>query len=146
MKTNSSITEAELQSSCARFFGSQGFLTEVEVPFLYKLADLFCFHEETGECVAVEVKVKNWREALEQALVYQMMADKVYIALYENHLRPVDHSLLAAKGVGLLRVSSTGEVAVDLEAPSSPRRIPYFVSKVVATVFPGTSSLAILML
>lgn len=146
MKTKERITEARLQGFCARYFSSQGFLTQEEVPFLFKVADLFCFHEGTGQCIAVEVKVKNWRAALAQALIYQMMADKVYIALHDEQIKAVNHDVLALKGVGLLAVSTLGKVAITLEAPQSPWRMDYFVSKVVATVFPGRGSLGCLML
>ncbi|MGB2798287.1 MAG: hypothetical protein WBC82_00315 [Dehalococcoidia bacterium] len=146
MKTKQSVTEAKLQGYCATYFNKQGFLTREEVPFLFKVADLFCFNEETGECIAVEVKIKNWREALEQALVYQMMADKVYIALYEDNIKAVDCGLLTSKSIGLLRVNGSGKIAVILEAFSSPRRMPHFVSKVVAITFPGKGSLACLTL
>lgn len=146
MKTRKRIREAELQDRCASFFRSHGFLAREEVPFLYKVADLFCFHEETGECIAIEVKVRNWREALTQALVYQMMADRVYVALCDEHLGPVDRELFTYKRVGLISVSTSGVVEIIIEAPESPRRIPHFVRRVVATAFPGMGSLACLML
>jgi len=144
-KTRNKITEFELLRFCDQYFRDQGFLTQVEVPFLLKVADLFCFHEGNGECVAVEVKVRNWRQALAQALVYQMMADQVYIALFNEHTKSVDHSLLLSKGVGLLTIDASGKVDLILEAPASPRRVSYFVSTTVATAFPGRGSLACLM-
>lgn len=145
-KTKNNIKESELQGFCDQYFMGQGFLTREEVPFLFKVADLFCLHERTGECIAVEVKVRNWRQALEQALVYQMMADHVYIALASRHIGAVDYELLVSKGVGLLAVDTSGKVDLIVEAPSSPRRLSYFVSSVVATAFPGRGSLACLML
>ena len=144
-KTRNSITEYELVRFCSQYFRGQGFLTREEVPFLLKVADLFCFHEGSGECVAVEVKVRNWRQALAQALVYQMMADQVYIALFNEYVKSVDCNLLLFKGVGLLAIDASGEVNLILEAPASPRRVSYFVSATVATAFPGISSLACLM-
>lgn len=144
-KTRNNITEFELLRFCDQYFRGQGFLTREEVPFLLKVADLFCFHEESGECIAVEVKVRNWRQALAQALVYQMMADQVYIALYNEHAKSVDLSSLLSKGVGLLAIDASGEVNLILKAPTSPRRVPYFVSTTVATAFPGRGSLACLM-
>lgn len=145
-KTKRNIDESELQGFCGRYFRDKGFLTREEVPFLLKVADLFCFHEGTGECIAVEVKVRNWRQALTQALVYQMMADQVYIALSSEYTKAVDCDLLASKGVGLLAVDTSGKVDLILKAPSSPRRVSYFASQVVATAFPGRGTLACLML
>ena len=145
-KTEKNISEFALQDFCVQYFRSRGFLTRKEVPFLFKVADIFCFHEQTGECIAVEVKVRNWRQALEQALVYQMMADQVYVALSSKHVEAVDHGLLAARGVGLLAVDASGKVDVIVEAPYSSRRSSYFVSSIVATAFPETASFACLML
>lgn len=145
-KTEKNIRESVLQDFCVQYFRSQGFLTQKEVPFLFKSADLFCFHEQTGECIAVEVKVRNWRRALVQALVYQMMADQVYIALYTKHIGAVDRGLLAAKEVGLLAVDYSGKVDVIIEAPYSLRHSSYFMSSIVATAFPETASFACLML
>jgi len=144
-KTKSNITESKLLRFCIQYFKGQGFLTQEEVPFLLKVADLFCFHERNGQCVAVEVKVRNWQQALKQALVYQMMADQVYIALFNEHAKSVDRRLLLSKGVGLLAIDAFGEVNTILEAPVSSRRVPYFVSTTIATAFPGKGSLACLM-
>lgn len=146
MKIKDNITEAKLQDICGMYFRKCGFLTQEEVPFLFKVADLFCFNEGTGECVAVEVKIRNWREALAQALVYQLMADRVYIALNDNYINVVDRSLLTDKGVGLLSVSILGDVGKILDAPLSPRRWDSFTHKVVATVFPEKNSPGCLML
>lgn len=145
MKKTRNITEFELLGFCDQYFKDQGFLTQQEMPFLLKVADLFCFNEENGECIAVEVKIRNWRQALAQVLVYQMMADKVYIALLNEHVKSVDCNLLLSKGVGLLTVDAFGEIDLILKAPTSPRRVPYFVSNTVANAFPGRGSLACLM-
>ena len=144
-KIKNNIAESKLLHFCRQYFIDQGYLTQQEVPFLLKVADLFCFNEDSGECIAVEVKVRNWRRALEQALVYQMMADQVYIALYIEHAKSVDRNLLQSKSVGLLTIDAFGEVTIILEAPNSPRRVPYFVSNTIATAFPGRSSLACLL-
>lgn len=146
MKIKDNITEAKLQDFCSAYFRKLGFQTREEVPFLFKVADLFCFHERTGECIAVEVKIRNWRKAVTQALVYQLMADRVYVALNDNYVNVIDTMLLADKGIGLLSVSILGDVHKILDAPLSPRRVEYFTCKVVATVFPENNSLGCLTL
>ena len=140
------IREIDLQKICGQYFREKGFLTQEEVPFLLKVADLLCFHEETGECVAVEVKVRNWRRALTQALVYQMMADRVYIAMSNKYINSVDYMLLAKNTVGLISIDVNGTVKLVLEAALSQRRLPYFTSQAIATAFPGHGSLAYLMI
>lgn len=146
MKRNEKpIREVELQKICGEYFRQKGFLTQEEVPFLLKVADLLCFHEGSGECIAVEVKVRDWRKALKQALVYQMMADRVYIALSNKYLKTVDCNLLVENAVGLISIDLNGTVSLISEAALSPRRLPYFTSRAIATAFPGRGSLACLM-
>ena len=139
------IREIDLQKICGQYFRENGFLTQEEVPFLLKVADLLCFHEGTGECVAIEVKVRDWRKALKQALVYQMMADRVYIAMSNKYIKSVDCKLLEENSVGLISLDINGTVKLISEAALSPRRLPYFTSQVLATAFPGQVSLACLM-
>ncbi|MBI4284006.1 MAG: hypothetical protein HY663_06010 [Chloroflexi bacterium] len=145
MKHKVIVSETELQRHCSAYFDSLGYLTQEEVPFLFKIADLVCLNESTGECIAVEVKVKNWREALEQAKVYQFMADKVYIAIDEAHVGAVDSTLVSSTGIGLLRIARSGKVHELLQPMPSPRRIGQFTSKVISTVFPGSYSIVCLM-
>ena len=144
-KNEKPIRELELQKICGQYFRQKGFLTQEEVPFLLKVADLLCFHQETGECIAVEVKIRNWRKALTQALVYQMMADRVYIALSNKYVKAVDCNILAKNAVGLISIGIDGAVSLILETDLSPRRLPYFTSQAIATAFPGQGSLACLM-
>jgi hypothetical protein len=146
MKNDKPLRERELQRLCAMHFSQLGFLTCEEVPFLFKVADLFCFHEGSGECLAVEVKIRDWRRALKQACVYLMMADKVYIALHDGSVDSADLDALSDVGVGLLAISRSGCIRTVLEAPPSSRRISHFVARAVATAFPGTISPACLAL
>jgi hypothetical protein len=145
-KNKSKIKELELKKICGEYFLQKGFLIREEVPFLLKVADLLCLHEDSGECIAIEVKVKDWRKALKQAIVYQMMADRVYIAMSNRHIKSIDHDLLAENAVGLISVDLNGTVCLISEAAPSPRRLPYFTSQAIATAFPGRSSLSCLMM
>lgn len=54
--------------------------------------------------VAFEVKLTRWRSALEQALVYRLFADQVYVVLPESTARnAVQHlDMFSSSGVGLL--------------------------------------------
>lgn len=139
------IKEITLQKICREYFRKKGLLTQEEVPFLLKVADILCFDEYTAECVAVEVKVRDWKKALKQALVYQMMADRAYIALSYKYIKNVDCELLKEKKIGLISIEINGTVNIILEASLSSRRVPFFTSQVIATAFPGQDSIACLM-
>ena len=55
--------------------------------------------------VAVELKLRDWRKAFRQALVYQLCSDYAFIAVPRATARRVDIDVLAAHGVGLLAVT-----------------------------------------
>ncbi len=133
---NNPIRELELQKICTNFFLRKGLLAREEVPFLLKVADIFSFNQESGECIAVEVKIRDWRRALKQALVYQLVADKVYIALLDEHIPAVVHDSLLEHSIGLISINTDGTVRIVLEASVSNKRLPYLTSQAVATAFP----------
>jgi hypothetical protein len=76
-----------------------------EVPFYDHRIDLYGYSSETDFSVAVELKLRNWRRALEQALVYQLCSDFVFIAVPASTARRVDLEELRTYGIGLLAVS-----------------------------------------
>jgi hypothetical protein len=76
-----------------------------EVQFYEHRIDLYGYSEKTACSVAVELKLKNWRRALEQALVYQLCSDYVFIAVPASTARRVDLEELRIHGIGLLAVT-----------------------------------------
>lgn len=56
--------------------------------------------------VAVELKMARWSRAIEQALLYQLCSDLVYIALPRSRVKGVDVSMLKEHGVGLIAVEN----------------------------------------
>jgi hypothetical protein len=70
--------------------------------------DLYALSHRTGQTMAVELKLHKWRRALEQALLYQLCADFVFIGMPDRNLSRVDKDLLATKGIGIIGVSEHG--------------------------------------
>jgi hypothetical protein len=83
-------------------------LQEAEMPFYEYRIDLFAFSELQDLTVAVELKLHRWKRAVEQAILYQLCADRVFIALPETTARRVDWSVLERHGIGMIAVSATG--------------------------------------
>lgn len=71
-----------------------------------------------NEIVAVEVKIKEWRKALRQALVYQLSAKKVYIAMPHKYASKVQSKVLEKYGVGLISINN-GNARIEKEARNS---------------------------
>ena len=90
-----------------------------ELPFYEHRIDLYGYSAETERTVAVELKLRKWRRALEQALVYQLCSDYVFIAVPSATAKRIDIEELRNHGIGLLAVSD-GECIEELPAVLSP--------------------------
>ena len=65
-------------------------MQKVELPFYEYRIDLYGFSCEENSTVAIELKLSDWRRAVEQAMLYQLCADLVYIAMPERATKRVD--------------------------------------------------------
>lgn len=95
-----------------------------EVPILGRRADLVGVRDDV---VAVELKLRDWGEALRQAIAYQLAADRVWIAMPLATASAAHRHRweLEAEGVGLLVVDDGGGVRTPVEARPSPRLLPF---------------------
>lgn len=86
-----------------------------------KTIDVVAVCLESGELSAIEAKTKNWRRAVEQAIVNLAAAERSYIAIYSNFAHRVSLEELDRHGIGLISVGSQwGDVEVIKEADLSP--------------------------
>ncbi len=87
-----------------------------------------------SEVVAIELKLRDWREALRQATAYQVGADRSYVAMpLAAAARAHRHRYrFEAEGVGLLAVDDLGVVRVPIDARPSPRMLPFVRDGIVA--------------
>jgi hypothetical protein len=108
-----------------------GFRVRAEVPILGRRADLL---GSRGESVtAVELKMREWAEALRQALAYQLGADHVWVAMplatagraYRQRWR------FLAAGVGLLAIDDRGGIRTPILAGASPRLLPFLKDRIL---------------
>jgi hypothetical protein len=58
--------------------------------------------------VAIEVKIKDWKQGLYQAHRYNSFAEKSYLALYEKFTEGVDIDLFKQYNVGLISFNESG--------------------------------------
>lgn len=128
--------EAWLREPVGAHYRSQGYGVRHEVPLNGRYADLVA--QQGEELVAVELKLEDWREALAQAMHYQLAAHKAYIAMpLDQAILPLrQRSRLERQGVGLLAVPPLGEVRTLLEAKESNRRLPFLTKHTLAAWFP----------
>ena len=97
--------ENELAFPVARYLRNRAFyLQDSEVPFYEYRMDVYGYSERENLTVAVELKLKKWPRALEQALLYQLCSDLVYIAMPETEMDNINIEALEKHGLGLIAV------------------------------------------
>ncbi len=90
-----------------------------EMQFYEYRIDLFGYSQTLNLSVSVELKLTNWRRAIEQALLYQLCSDYSFIALPESTVKRVDLGLLTCHGIGLIAVGEAGNCREVLSAAQS---------------------------
>jgi hypothetical protein len=101
-----SLNEQMLVGPVSRFFSSIGYMPFEEVPVGQKRVDLLMVHRNYPKFIAVELKVKDWRRALQQAIFNQFVGHLSYVALWHTFVSRVDRAAFEKYGIGLLRVDS----------------------------------------
>jgi len=128
------VAEAQLEAPLVEWLRIGGFEVAREVPVFGRRADLVA--ARGGRVAAVELKLVDWREALRQAIAYQIVADEAWVAMplvsaaraYREAWR------FEAEGVGLLAVDDVGRVRLPILARDSPRLLP-FAQAALRTLF-----------
>ena len=124
-------TEDLLFKPIAAHFRSKGYKVYREVLVARKWVDLLAVG---NELVAVELKIRDWRTAIRQAMSYQLGTNYSLVAM------PLDHVFTALRfrdifereGVGLMAVSTViGNVRTLIEPQPSPRLLPFVLDKVL---------------
>jgi len=120
------MREQQFQGPLLEHFRRRGFTyCCCELPFFRKSIDVFAYHPGRRIAVSVEMKVKNWRRAFRQALVYQLCSDYVYVLLPEEYAHRADIGLFREHEVGLLTISGVrsggGPSVAELVEPRRSR-------------------------
>jgi hypothetical protein len=119
------LKEIHLRDSVESFFAEHGYRTFAEVRMINRWVDLLAVGN--GRVVAVELKLERWREAIRQAVAYQLGADFSTVGMPLG--RAIDayrnRYYFRKEGVGLLGVRvRTPEVRVLIEPERSTRLMP----------------------
>jgi hypothetical protein len=119
------IYEEDLKGGLKSFFRSHGYRAYTEVRMINRWVDLVAVKED--EVVAVELKISDWKQALRQAVAYQLGADYTFVAM------PFKHACKAYKnrywfqkeGVGLIAIRPhRKDIRILLEPERSGRLMP----------------------
>jgi hypothetical protein len=111
--------EKQLEEPVARYLRNRQFrLQELEVPFYEYRMDMYGYSKRVDLTVAVELKMARWDRAIEQALLYQLCSDLVYIAMPKRRAALVDVATLKQYGLGLISVEDTRCTEIISAVPS----------------------------
>lgn len=123
--------ESQLAPPITGWLEASGYRVRSEVPILGRRADLVGVRDDV---VAVELKLRDWSEALRQAIAYQLAADRAWIAMPLATASAVYRHRweLEAEGVGLLVVDEAGRVRTPVEPRPSPRLLPFLRERTLA--------------
>ena len=67
------------------------------------------------ELVSIEVKISNWRKALQQAYANLYVFDYSYVALWHQTIHNVDKTIFEKLGIGILEVNISCEEILKAE-------------------------------
>lgn len=99
--------ENDMLKPVLRLFPKKKYNRYIEVPLGQKKIDLWCVSKKTDlPKVCVELKVRDWKKGLWQAIIDFQIAKESYIAIWYRYLPRVEKNkeLLDKYGVGLICV------------------------------------------
>ena len=88
------------------YFENRGFVTFEEVPAHQKRIDLYFLHKNYPQTIAVELKIRKWKQALRQAYQNLFFAQKSYVGLWHRFLNKKVVSEISSYGLGILNIKS----------------------------------------
>ncbi len=109
----------------SEYFRTRGYRIYKEVQVAKRWVDVLAVGEDL---VAIELKVRDWRTALRQAVSYQLGVNYALVAMPLDHVFPAlkSRGLFEKEGVGLMAIStSVGDVRTLIEPQVSPRLMPF---------------------
>jgi hypothetical protein len=115
------IREEDLYAPVIDLFGDT-YSVACDVQLGPKRIDLILASKNMDKIIAIEVKVSKWKQALRQALNYQLAADESYVAILKKHSTAIRSDVFNQLGIGLITIDSEGRASIEIPAKLSSRR------------------------
>ena len=116
--------EIEMTEPTLSLFPESNYLHFEQVSLGRKRIDIVCLTRSLPFTTTIELKIRDWRQALWQASVNMQVADESYIAIWASFVHRAEKhcDLLTAYGVGLIAVT-TSSAEILLPSRDPVRRI-----------------------
>ena len=128
------LREDDLRNPVEGLFPERKYFTKREVPFGLKRIDLVFKSKGYGrDIIAVELKLRDWKRAIWQAVHNRQVAKRSYIAVPEATADHIDKGVLRSLGLGLI-VANIKNARILIPARKSQyvnRRLSQEVSLIV---------------
>ena len=119
-KIKRNISEKRLVDVLRNYLARMHYV-EREIAHYKKRIDIVAVCSNSGELWGIEAKTKNWKRAIEQAVVNLTAVERSYIAVYADFVHRVQLEELYDYGIGLISVGSKwGDVRIIRESDTSP--------------------------
>ncbi len=120
------MTEQTIVNAVVNTLTGDGFTVATEVANFYRSADVGVL-ATNGDIWIVECKVSSISQAIKQAKIHKLSADKVFIATFYKKTREITLRKIRDAGLGLLYVMPDGSVSKPVERPK--RNKPWGLAK-----------------
>ncbi|MDR2408357.1 MAG: hypothetical protein LBE13_09655 [Bacteroidales bacterium] len=101
--------ESELTDCVKYYLNEKGYDSQKEeLQFFEYNIDIYCYNWKLNKTISIELKVHNWKRAIDQVSFYSLCSDYVYIAMPEETIHRIDRTKLEPKGIGLICVQKNG--------------------------------------
>lgn len=98
------MKEEDMNGVVIDYFKNLGFVKFEEVPASQKRIDLYFIHKNYPKTIAVELKIRKWKQALRQAYQNLFYAQKSYVGLWHKFLNDTIVSEISSYGIGILKI------------------------------------------
>ena len=99
------VLEKEMYPQIESFLENEGFNCSREVQFLNRHIDLVGVNDD--KIIAIEIKIKDWKKALQQALTCRLCVHETYVAMWHEFIHRIPVDLFEEYGIGLMSVDGT---------------------------------------
>lgn len=116
------ISEDDFLRPIRRLFPKNQYSFFEDVKVNDRRIDVILYRKDNGRIIAVELKIKKWQRALEQAAVYQLFTNQVYVSLWHKHLNPKNIEVFNQYKIGVIVVEPTTKQDLKAKIIQKPKR------------------------
>ncbi len=103
-----------LEDNKVRLENVKDFLILEEVDGMIGRPDILLKGKNNKKIITIEVKLKNWKRALQQAYKYRSFSDMAYICMDEKNIKPAleNIELFEKSNIGLISMNKKGKIKI----------------------------------